>query len=107
VCGEGAAVDMDAVKKWKDNELPKLLTDYIPSDVFNADELGLFYKCTPDRTYALKNKRCTGGKISNERVTVLAGANMDGSEKLPMLMIGKSKKPRCFKGVKSLAVEYT
>jgi len=31
---------------------------------------------------------------------------MDGSEKLPLLMIGKSSNPRCFKNVKSKPVEY-
>lgn len=42
VCRKGAAVDMDAVQKWKHDELPKLLTSYAASDVFNTDELGLF-----------------------------------------------------------------
>lgn len=37
---------------------------------------------------------------------MLVGANMDGSEKLPLLMIGKAVKPRCFKSVKSLPVQY-
>lgn len=36
----------------------------------------------------------------------MCAANMDGSEKLPLLVIGKSKKPRCFKNVKSLPVTY-
>ena len=31
---------------------------------------------------------------------------MDGSEKLPLLMIGKSANPRCFKNVKTKPVEY-
>lgn len=31
---------------------------------------------------------------------------MDGSEKLPLLAIGKFAKPRCFKGVNSLPVDY-
>lgn len=31
---------------------------------------------------------------------------MDGSEKLPLFIIGKSKKPRCFKNIKSLPVIY-
>jgi hypothetical protein len=36
----------------------------------------------------------------------MACANMDGSEKLRLLVIGKFKNPRCFKGVKSLPVTY-
>ncbi|GBM13405.1 Tigger transposable element-derived protein 4 [Araneus ventricosus] len=31
---------------------------------------------------------------------------MTGEEKLKMLVIGKSKSPRCFKGIKSLEVKY-
>ena len=31
-----------------------------------------------------------------ERITVMCCANMDGSEKKPLLVIGKSKNPRCF-----------
>ncbi|XP_041369493.1 tigger transposable element-derived protein 4-like [Gigantopelta aegis] len=31
---------------------------------------------------------------------------MDGSDKLPLFVIGKSAKPRCFRGVKSLPTEY-
>jgi len=59
-----------------------------------------------DKTLAFKGERCSGGKQSKERVTLLVGANMDGSEKLPLLMIGKSSNPRCFKNVKSKPVEY-
>ena len=33
--------------------------------------------------------------------------NSNGSEKLPLFVIGKSIKPRCFKNVKTLSVEYT
>nr|XP_046492921.1 tigger transposable element-derived protein 6-like [Neodiprion pinetum] len=31
---------------------------------------------------------------------------MSGNEKLPLLLIGKSKSPRCFKGIKTLPVNY-
>ena len=46
------------------------------------------------------------GKNSKERITLLIGANMDGSEKLPLIMIGKSVNPRCFKNFKSKPVDY-
>lgn len=47
-----------------------------------------------------------GGKLSKQRVTVLLGANLSGTEKRKLLVIGKSKKPRCFKNVKNLPVKY-
>ncbi|XP_054087836.1 tigger transposable element-derived protein 4-like [Zeugodacus cucurbitae] len=36
----------------------------------------------------------------------MVGSNMTGSEKLQLLIIGKAKNTRCFKGVKSLDVDY-
>ncbi|XP_054710184.1 tigger transposable element-derived protein 4-like, partial [Uloborus diversus] len=48
---------------------------------------------------------CSGGKRSKERIMV--ASNMSGTEKLPLLVIGKAKKPRCFNSVKSLPVDYT
>lgn len=44
--------------------------------------------------------------MSKERITVLVAANMTGSEKRKLLVIGKSQHPRCFKNVKSLPVSY-
>lgn len=70
-------------------------------NIFNVDETSFFYKCTPDKTLAFKDEKYHGGNLSKERVTVL-----DESEKLPLLMIGKSANPRCFKNVKSKPVEY-
>lgn len=84
----------------------ELIEGYEPKDIFNIDETGLFFKCMPNKTLTFKGEKCSGRKNSKERVTVLVGANMDGSEKLPLLMIGKSAKPRCFKSVKSLPVQY-
>ena len=106
ICGESAAVSTETCAQWIDTTLPTLLEGYELRDVFNADETGLFYKLLPNKTLAFKKEPCHGGKHSKDRVTVLVGANADGSEKLPLLVIGKSKKPRCFKNVKSLPVQY-
>jgi len=59
----------------------------------------------PEHTYLFKNKSAKGFKSSKERVTVLCCVNMKG-EKRDLLVIGKSKNPRCFKGVRSLSVDY-
>lgn len=81
--------------------------DYEPRNIFNADETALYFKCLPDKTYEFKDEKCHGGKHSKERVTVLLATNMTGTDMIKPLVIGKSKKPRCFAGVKSLPVEYT
>jgi len=75
--------------------------------MFNTDETGIFYRMLPDKTMCFKGNSCHGGKQSKERVTAMVCANMDRSEKLPLLVIGKLERPRCFKNVKMLPVTYT
>ena len=107
VAGEAASVSEETVESWTTITLPSILEGFAPENVFNADETGLFFKLLPDRTLSFKGEVCHGGKLSKERITVLVGGNANGSEKLPLLVIGKSKNPRCLKSVRSLPVEYT
>jgi hypothetical protein len=67
----------------------------------------LHFNGLPNKTYAFRGESCHGGKMSKDRMTVLVGANKDGSEKLPLLLIGKSGKPRCFKNFKNLPCKYS
>ncbi|XP_064423274.1 tigger transposable element-derived protein 4-like [Latimeria chalumnae] len=106
VCRESESINSDVLDNYVTTKLPSLLIGYQPRDVFNIDETGLFYKLLPNRTLALKGEECHGGKHSKERITLLVGSNMDGSEKLKLLVIGKAKQPRCLKGVKVLPVDY-
>jgi hypothetical protein len=106
VQGEEGAVNVGELNNWQTSVLRDELMKYEPKDVFNLDETGLFWKLLPNKTMAFKGERCTAGKKSKERLTAVVGANMDGSEKLPLLVIGKSAKPRCFKNAE-IPVDYT
>ena len=53
----------------------------------------------------MKTEKCSGGKHSKIRITCLAAAIAAGSN-LPMFVIGKAKKPRCFKNIKTLPCKY-
>ena len=106
VSGENAAVSKEVCEDWKKSTLYPLLQRYHPNDVFNADETGLFWRLLPDKTHTARGEKCTGGKKSKERITVLVCANMTGTEKCPLLIIGKSKVPRCFRGVRQLPTDY-
>ena len=59
-------------------------------------------KENPDRK---KKKKYSGGKHSKVHLIGMGAASAAG-KKLPMLVIGKSTKPRCFKNVKSLPCSY-
>lgn len=106
ICGESGGADSVTGDHYRKNVLPGLIAQFDKNDIFNADETGLFFKCLPNKTLAFKSEKCFGGKCSKERITVMIGSNMTGSEKLKLLVIGKAKNPRCFKGIKSLDVDY-
>ena len=106
ICGEAHAAPEDSIATWNTGLLSTILSTYSPENIFNCDETGLFYKMQPKRSYVGKGEDCHGGKSSKERITVMPCANMAGTEKLPLLVIGKFAKPRCFKGVNSLPTEY-
>lgn len=80
-----------------------------PSQIYNADETGLFYKMLPTKSLASKvDDKAKGHKKSKDRVTLLCCSNASGEHKLPLMLIGKSAKPRALKNVhfESLPVLY-
>ena len=105
ISGKSNSVTSEMVNAWKEILLPTLLSNYELKDICNADEFGLFYKCVINKTYQLKSEKCSGGKLSKIRITGMAAANAVG-DKIPMFVIGKSQKPRCFKNVKFLPCRY-
>nr|XP_037270883.1 tigger transposable element-derived protein 4-like [Rhipicephalus microplus] len=88
LCSESAAVDLSAIANYRSGKLQSFLQEYSSDDTFNCEETGLFFKLMPEKTFAFGGEPCHGGKHSKERVTVLIGSNMSGTEKLPILIIG-------------------
>jgi hypothetical protein len=103
--GEAGGVDINALTNWQEEVLQHELKNYGPDDIFNVDETGLFWRMLPSKTLAFKGEKCSSGKKSKERITVLIGSNMSGSEKVPLLVIGKSQYPRAFKNAK-ITIDY-
>jgi len=83
------------------------LKEYERKDVYNCDETGLMWKCSSSRTYSISKEDKASGKFSKDRITILFAVSMLG-EKLKPLIIGKSKKPHCFKrfNIETLPVTY-
>ena len=99
LAGEAAAVDPEVADIWLTTRLPGLLERYAPEDIYNADETGVFFQMLPNKTLAFKGEKCTGGKESKVRVSVMLLANMTGTDKQRILVIGKSQKQRCFQNI--------
>ena len=92
---EAGRVDLQPLLEWQQQVLQPLLRQFSADDVFNLDETGLFWRLLPNKTMSFRGERCTGGKKSKHRITLLIGANMSGTEKFPLLAVGKSNRPRC------------
>ena len=105
IAGESRSVTEEMTAPWSETTLPTILSRYPLENIFNADEFGLFFQCLPNKSLHMKGEKCSGGKHSKVRLTGLAAGNAFG-ERLPMFVIGKSAKPRCFKGVKTLPCRY-
>ena len=105
VSGEAKSCTPEMTGPWKETHLPIILPHYQLKDIFNADEFGLFFQALPTKRSELKKEKCIGGKHSKVRITGMSAASATG-EKVPLLVIGKSKNPRCFKNVKSLPCSY-
>jgi hypothetical protein len=105
--GESESVSKSLVKN-SIEEIRKVLGDYISEDIYNADELGLFYRLGPDRTLASAKDKAKGCKKNLQRITVLLACNASGTRKLKPFVIGHAAKPRCFKNISmaSLPVRY-
>ncbi|XP_064461904.1 tigger transposable element-derived protein 4-like [Ornithodoros turicata] len=106
IVGVSADVDDAACTDWRSSRLKDLMEEYDAVNIYNVDETALYYQLIPQKTLTFSGDACTGGKHSKVRVTVLVGANMTGSDKLKLLVIGKSKSPRCFKNVRTLPATY-
>jgi hypothetical protein len=74
--------------------LRPILEKFAPEDHFNVDESSFFFRQLSN--YALGSAVMSGKKLDKTQLTILVGTNQTGSEKLPLLFIGKAKKPRCF-----------
>ncbi|XP_065664689.1 tigger transposable element-derived protein 4-like [Hydra vulgaris] len=105
ISGEAKSVNNQMIAPWLETILLTILSRYPLENIFNADEFGLFYQCLPDKSLHLKNEKCIGGKHSKVHLTGMAAGNVKG-ERLLMSVIGKSKYPRCFKGVKNIPCCY-
>jgi len=104
--GESGSANQQAIEETLP-ELRKLLDGYPLKDIYNMDETGLFYMLSGDT--GLATKQLEGKKKMKQRLSIAICCNGDGTDKLPLLVVGKSANPRCFKGVDkdNLGVSYS
>ncbi|XP_064103313.1 tigger transposable element-derived protein 1-like [Macrobrachium nipponense] len=97
--GEAALADQEAALRYVEDEFPKLIKEggYIPEQVFNMDETGLFWKRMQSRMFLYKDEvKKPGFKAHKDRVTLLMCGNAAGFMLKPGL-IYKSLNPCALK----------
>ena len=108
--GEKVSSDASAVEPFKQGLKEFIERQHLTlQQLYNCDETGLYYRMLPAKTLACRSEReASGMKKMKERVTLMACSNATGMHKLPLVVIGKSANPRCFKNVnkKALPVHY-
>ncbi len=91
--GESESADMALVQQGRES-LQQTLSRFMPDDIYNMDETGLFFRLGPNSTLATGAVK--GTKKKKDRLTVALCCNSTGTDKLIPLVIGKAKRPRCF-----------
>ena len=87
--GKAGDADVSAVHSWLKEQWPILISEYSPSDVYNADESGLYYRALPKASYVFKNENARGCKIAKDGITILCCVSMT-DEKENLLVMDKS-----------------
>ncbi|XP_043266524.1 jerky protein homolog-like [Venturia canescens] len=101
ITGEKLSADEETANRYK-QKFSELVAEkeLKRAQVFNMDETGLMYKSTPKRTFVPADEtQASGGKKQLERITIATCCNADGSFKLPLIFIGKSKNPHCLRNI--------
>lgn len=96
--GEAASSDTKAAENFI-GDFKKLIDSegYLPQQVFNCDETGLFWKKMPKRTYITAEENALPGhKPMKDRLTLLFCANASGDLKIKPLLVYHSETPRAF-----------
>uniref|UniRef100_K7GAG5 Tigger transposable element-derived protein 1-like n=1 Tax=Pelodiscus sinensis TaxID=13735 RepID=K7GAG5_PELSI len=99
VLGEAVRADKDVTEAF-----PKMLKTIIKEggynlrQVFNSDEMGLYWKCMLSRTcISVNQKSAPGFKALKDLLTLLLGGNVDGDKKLKPLLVYCSENPCAMK----------
>lgn len=101
VQGEAMSLYTDAGAKELEN-LHRCLRKFPPECIYKVEETNLFFKLLPRNLYTLKPKEgpprfsnpCAMGL--DDRVSAYLCANVIGSDKVPVALIGRDSDPSCF-----------
>ncbi len=65
--GEANGVPEQLCEDWINVKLSELVKDFELKDIFNGDELGLFWRIPPNKSFTIRGQKSKSGKISKGR----------------------------------------
>ena len=95
ILGESGDVREETVHSWKE-KLPEYLEGWVPQNIWNVSETDQFFRTLLNRSLVEGSKNCTGVKKVKGETDVCFFFNTNDGK---LIVIGKSAKPRCFKGI--------
>ncbi|XP_007903916.2 tigger transposable element-derived protein 7-like [Callorhinchus milii] len=107
--GEATSTDIGAVGPFKEKLKGIIFRENLSkSQLYNAEESGLFWKLLPSNTRASRSEgHNVGRRVSKERMSVLFCANADGTHRIPVAVVKKSQQSRVLRDcMSSLPVTY-
>ncbi|CAL4102530.1 unnamed protein product, partial [Meganyctiphanes norvegica] len=96
IVGEANSANPVSVEEFRSMVTASLPLRYKPEDIFKCDEFGLVWEAQSNKSFTFKGIK----KKPNQRITVLPCANMTGTEKKQLLVIGRYESPKSFIGRK-------
>nr|XP_053647227.1 tigger transposable element-derived protein 1-like isoform X3 [Cherax quadricarinatus] len=97
--GKTASLDKRGAEEFVDGFKEYVKAEgFLPKQVFNCDETGLFWKKMPKRTYITQEEKALQGhKPMKDRLTLLLCGNASGDFKVKPLLVYHSENPQVFK----------
>ncbi|XP_058790941.1 tigger transposable element-derived protein 1-like [Phymastichus coffea] len=98
--GESSSADHEAARVFP-AQVREVIAEkhFVPDQIFNCDETGLFWKRMPSRTWLTKEElRAPGFKVAKDRFTLLFCVNATGNLKCKPMLVYRSENPRALKG---------
>jgi hypothetical protein len=98
--GEGAEVNKSDPRLFALDDLYAIIAQYDPKNVYNMDEIGLFFRLLPRYSLLMPDENIAtirGKKKSKDWVSLIVCANAVGTHKIPCTLIGKPKALACIK----------
>jgi hypothetical protein len=77
--------------------------EYLEEDIYNMDQMGLYWKMTPTRDF-MTAEAAIGRKKEKARISVVVCVNSTGTDRVPLWSIRKAKTLRALRNVEVTAV---